>query len=192
MVEWLVELRKRQAATAVRAGESMPDSQSPVFSIGRNHLKTLRKDALFAGLGETDEQGNVTGSHSFRKGTCRMLALSGVPMAITIKIVRHQDAKLTMNTYAEIEGLRDGAKALQEVAGGPLPQALPNEGPQDVTARHHASLAATGTDAVSTTQGSEGASVASPNVAAGHHTSPTDVSVEMVGRTGLEPVTSTM
>jgi integrase len=135
LVPWVVaglkELRERQKAAAVRAGRPMVSQSDRVFALNRGLLEALRKDATWAfgkERGLYDAQGRRTTFHGFRASTCTMLHRAGVTLAVAVKIMRHADPKLTIETYAKLDSLTDGHRELAKMA---LPRvtAVPTELP---------------------------------------------------------------
>lgn len=122
VVERLRDYLKRRSAAAVRAGGAVPDAASPVFDLPRNLLQTLRKDAVFAGLGLYDDVGRKVTFHGFRASTATLLARAGVSASTAMRVLRHSDANLTLKVYAKL-GLADVHRELRERLS---PQVAPN------------------------------------------------------------------
>lgn len=119
LVPWVVaglkELRRLNNEDAARAGRPLLAQSDRVFSIKRGLLESLRKDARWAGLGDHDEQGRRTTFHGFRASTCTMLHRAGITLAVTVRIMRHADPKLTIDTYAKLDALADGHRELAKM-----------------------------------------------------------------------------
>jgi integrase len=117
VVNGLVELHKRDKADALRAGKPMVGQSDRVFGfINRGLLEQLRQDARWAELGDHDAQGRTTTFHGFRASTCTMLHRAGVALAVAVRIMRHADPKLTIETYAKLEALTDGHRELLKMS----------------------------------------------------------------------------
>lgn len=120
LVPWVAaalrELWKRNQADRVRARLPMLGREDLVFTIGRNVLAHLRRDAKWAELGDYDAQGRRTTFHGFRASTCTMLHRAGVSLAVAVRIMRHADPKLTIDTYAKLDTLTDGHRELAKMA----------------------------------------------------------------------------
>jgi len=70
-------------------GKLLP--RSSVFNI---HLKA-------AGISKVDSQGRVTDFHSPRHTFCTISHRAGVPQREAMELMRHNDPRLTANTYAD-------------------------------------------------------------------------------------------
>lgn len=103
VVERLRELRRRQKAVALRAGEPVPGGAAAVFQLRRGLMRSLRKDAKWAGLGLNDEAGRTLTFHGFRASTATLLARAGVSQPIAMRVLRHKDANLTARVYAKLD-----------------------------------------------------------------------------------------
>lgn len=153
MVTALEELWKRNKACATREGKPILTRGDRVFEINRGLLEALRKDARWAELGDYDAQGRRTTFHGFRASTCTMLHREGVALAVAVRIMRHADPKLTINTYAKLDGLADGHRELSKMAV-PKVTAVPiastpastSSVPQRATVGCSVPLAASGTE----------------------------------------------
>jgi integrase len=62
----------------------------------------LHADLERAGIEPVDDQGKHVDMHSFRHTYGTMLALAGVPLKVTQKLMRHADPRLTMNIYSHV------------------------------------------------------------------------------------------
>ena len=123
LVPWVVaaltELKERNKVDALRVDERMAAHSDRVFTIHRGLLEALRKDAQWAfgeKLGLHDTQGRRTTFHGFRASTCTMLHRAGVAIAVAVRIMRHADPRLTIETYAKIDALTDGHRELRKMA----------------------------------------------------------------------------
>ena len=123
LVDWVVvalkELWQRNKAARVRENKPMLGRSDLVFDVNRGLLEALRKDACWAfgeELGEYDAQGRRTTFHGFRASTCTMLHRAGVALAVAVRIMRHADPKLTIETYAKLDALTDGHRELGKMA----------------------------------------------------------------------------
>jgi len=54
-----------------------------------------------AGIAKVDSQGRVVDFHSFRHTFCTNLHRAGVPQREAMELMRHNDPRLTANTYAD-------------------------------------------------------------------------------------------
>src|SRR5208283_6154549 len=59
-------------------------------------------DLKAAGICKTDSQGRVTDFHSLRHTFCTNLHRAGVPQREAMELMRHNDPRLTANTYADV------------------------------------------------------------------------------------------
>jgi len=123
LVPWVVaalaELKERDKIVAMRVDELMAAQSDRVFTIHRGLLEALRKDARWAfgeKLGLHDTQGRRTTFHGFRASTCTMLHRAGVAIAVAVRVMRHADPKLTIETYAKLDALTDGHRELRKMA----------------------------------------------------------------------------
>lgn len=97
-----------EVARALRPRRSRPGE--PVFASVPSMVQ-FRKDLAQAGIEEVDARGRRVVLHSLRHSLATMLAQSKVPPAIAMKIMRHRDIKLTLETYTD-EGLLSAAAAM--------------------------------------------------------------------------------
>ncbi len=76
--------------------------------------KMLVKDLEMAGIPIIDTSGRKIDFHALRTTYATLLVLSGVPLASAVRLMRHSDAKLTMNYYVqfEIQQLADEAQKI--------------------------------------------------------------------------------
>ena len=89
----LKELREFRPADAA-AGNLVFPGMMP-HSVAFNAL--LKR----AGIVKTDSQGRVTDFHSLRHTFCTSLHRAGVPQREAMELMRHNDPRLTANTYAD-------------------------------------------------------------------------------------------
>jgi integrase len=73
-----------------------------VFRLSNDTYEMLRADLELAGIKPIDDQGRHLDMHSFRHTYGTMLALAGVALKVTQKLMRHSDPKLTMNIYSHV------------------------------------------------------------------------------------------
>lgn len=153
LVPWVVtalaELQKRNKADAARAGKPMVGQSDLVFDVKRGLLEALRKDAQWAFgavLGLHDAQGRTTTFHGFRASTCTMLHRAGVALAVAVRIMRHADPKLTIETYAKLDALTDGHRELAKLQAPLFPStpASTSNAPQRAAVGCSVPLAAAG------------------------------------------------
>lgn len=127
VVARLQALLATQDLAAAAAGRIVqPDA--PMFVVPRNLLKQLRADARFAGLGLHDAAGRTLTFHGFRASTATLLVRAGVSPAMTMRVLRHSDPKLTLQLYAKL-GLADVHRELREKLpeAAPAPRVGPNQ-----------------------------------------------------------------
>ena len=86
-------------------------SDTLLFNIGRNFLRTFNLDLAAAGIEKCDAQGRTVDVHCLRHTFATLLARNGVSPSIAQKLMRHSDIRLTMNTYTHLE-LADTAGAV--------------------------------------------------------------------------------
>jgi integrase len=85
-------------------------------------IRAWRKDLKFAGIPYKDERGRYFDFHSLRICLGTFLRLAGVDPSASMKLMRHSDIRLTMQTYND--------DSLHELA--PVVQLLPNLLPPNV------------------------------------------------------------
>ena len=86
-------------------------SETLLFNIGRNFLRTFNLDLAAAGIAKCDAQGRTVDVHCLRHTFATLLARNGVSPSIAQKLMRHSDIRLTMNTYTHLD-LADTAGAV--------------------------------------------------------------------------------
>lgn len=88
-----------------------------VFDVPGYHplMAAWRKDLAHAGIPYRDDRGRVFDFHSLRKCLGTFLRLAGIDPAVSMKMLRHSDIRLTMQVYNDDK--------LQELA--PVVNALP-------------------------------------------------------------------
>ena len=89
----VAELAAFQPARA-SAGDFVFDGLVPRSTVFNVHLKA-------AGISKTDSQGRVVDFHSLRHTFCTILHRAGVPQREAMELMRHNDPRLTANTYAD-------------------------------------------------------------------------------------------
>lgn len=65
------------------------------------HSVSFNADLKAAGILKTDSQGRVVDFHSLRHTFCTNLHRAGVPQREAMELMRHNDPRLTANTYAD-------------------------------------------------------------------------------------------
>lgn len=80
-----------------------------------NAARMVRADLQAAGLEYQDENGHFFDFHALRGQTATDHARGGTPMAVTQKLMRHSDPKLTARHYTHLT-LSDLAKAVESTA----------------------------------------------------------------------------
>jgi integrase len=78
---------------------------SPVFDVPVALIKRFHADCKRAGIPPQDDRGRWVVLHSLRMSFGTFLALAGVPLTVTQKLMRHQDPKLTANIYTDLRML---------------------------------------------------------------------------------------
>ena len=78
-------------------------SDTLLFNIGRNFLRTFNLDLAAAGIEKCDAQGRTVDVHCLRHTFATLLARNGVSPSIAQKLMRHSDIRLTMNTYTHLD-----------------------------------------------------------------------------------------
>ena len=63
--------------------------------------RVFKDDLAAAGITKTDSQGRVVDFHSLRHTFCTNLHRTGVPQREAMELMRHNDPRLTANTYAD-------------------------------------------------------------------------------------------
>ena len=86
-------------------------SNTSLFTLGRNFLRTFNLDLAAAGISKRDAQGRTVDVHSLRHTFATLMARNGVSPSVAQKLMRHSDIRLTMNTYTHL-GLADTAGAV--------------------------------------------------------------------------------
>ena len=130
-----VPLREDLAAElrAIRPLHAAPDDK--VFWYGLPKMATFKEDLRRVGVKHIDAGGRVLDFHGLRLTFGTQLQRSGVPLRTAMSLMRHTDAKLTMNIYTD-PALLDMAGAVED-----LPDLKPK-------AESSAVRIQTGTDAV--------------------------------------------
>jgi integrase len=96
-------------ATALKAFR--PADAEPDDSVFRRFYRTKRfkEDLAAAGIEYRDAQGRYVDFHSFRHTTCTNLARAGVGMRTAMQVMRHSDARLTAVVYTDTDQLPTAA-----------------------------------------------------------------------------------
>jgi integrase len=98
------------------AGRAAAD---PVFAIpshGAELLKAFKKDLAHAGIPYRDDLGRYADFHSLRKSLGTALRQAGVDVAVSRRLMRHSDVRLTLQVYND-----DRLHDLHEAAVSRLP-----------------------------------------------------------------------
>jgi len=90
----VAELSQFRPANA-QAGDLVFDGLMPHSVAFNVHLKAV-------GISKTDSQGRVVDFHSLRHTFCTNLHRAGVPQREAMELMRHNDPRLTANTYADV------------------------------------------------------------------------------------------
>jgi hypothetical protein len=90
----VAELLQFRPANA-QAGDLVFDGLMPHSVAFNAHLKAV-------GIAKTDSQGRVVDFHSLRHTFCTNLHRAGVPQREAMELMRHNDPRLTANTYADV------------------------------------------------------------------------------------------
>ncbi len=90
----VAELLQFRPANA-QAGDLVFDGLMPHSVAFNAHLKAV-------GISKTDSQGRVVDFHSLRHTFCTNLHRAGVPQREAMELMRHNDPRLTANTYADV------------------------------------------------------------------------------------------
>lgn len=115
LVRLLEEERRRQALELRRPVAA----DDPVLQIGattshRWVLDRLRKDAAWAELKITDDEGRVLDFHALRASCATILAAHGASPAVAQRILRHSDPRITMKVYTKL-GIGELAGAMDAI-----------------------------------------------------------------------------
>ncbi len=73
-----------------------------VFNVPADLIRQFHADCKRAGIPRHDDRGHQVDLHSLRMSFGTFLALSGVPLTVTQRLMRHSDPKLTSNIYTDI------------------------------------------------------------------------------------------
>jgi integrase len=73
-----------------------------VFNVPADLIRRFHADCKRAGIARHDDRGHRVDLHSLRVSFGTYLALSGVPLTVTQRLMRHSDPKLTSNLYTDI------------------------------------------------------------------------------------------
>lgn len=108
---------------------------------GNQFLVAFRRDLAAARIPEQDARGRKVVLHSLRHSLATMLAISGVPIAIAQRILRHRDIRLTAEVYCD-EALLPVAYAMTAlpslaVTGAETAPFVSINGDQNVTTSRH-------------------------------------------------------
>lgn len=99
-----------ELAEALAAHRGRASDRAAVFAEIPDMAK-FRADLAAAEIMEQDSRGRKAVLHSLRHSLATMLAVSGVPMAVAQRIMRHRDIRLTAEVYTD-EGLLPLAAAM--------------------------------------------------------------------------------
>ena len=77
----------------------------PVFDIPADLIKRFHGDRKRASIVRIDDRGQRVDLHSLRKSFGTFLALAGVPLTVSQRLMRHSDPKLTSNIYTDLRKL---------------------------------------------------------------------------------------
>jgi integrase len=80
-----------------------------VFRVPAELVKILKRDLKLAGIAYRDEQGRTLDVHALRHTTATFLSRAKVPPAVTQRIMRHSDIKLTLQVYTDVQQLDEAA-----------------------------------------------------------------------------------
>ncbi|MFH1499913.1 MAG: site-specific integrase [Verrucomicrobiota bacterium] len=97
-----------------------------VFHYRIPRMPTLRRDLDRLGIPYVDSIGRRFDFHAFRKTFCTILHRMGVPMRVAQELMRHSDARLTMEVYTDANAL----PLFQEMAKITAPSCSPIGSPQ--------------------------------------------------------------
>ena len=73
-----------------------------VFDVPADLIRRFHGDCKRAGIARKDDRDHQVDLHSLRLTFGTLLALSGVPLTVTQRLMRHSDPKLTSNIYTDI------------------------------------------------------------------------------------------
>jgi integrase len=108
-----------ELAAALRAwiADTKKGAVDPVFAVPgySSIMRAWKKDLAAAGIPYRDDKGRVFDFHSLRKCLGTFLRLAGIDPAVSMKMMRHSDIRLTMEVYNDDQ--------LQELA--PVVNVLP-------------------------------------------------------------------
>jgi integrase len=77
----------------------------PMFDIPADLIKRFHGDCKRGKIARLDDRGQRVDLHSLRKSFGTFLALAGVPLTVTQRLMRHSDPKLTSNIYTDLNKL---------------------------------------------------------------------------------------
>jgi integrase len=89
-----------------------------VFNVPADLIRRFHADCKRAGIPRYDDRNHQVDLHSLRLSFGTLLALSGVPLTVTQRLMRHSDPKLTSNIYTDIRllDLQGAVAAMPPVA----------------------------------------------------------------------------
>jgi integrase len=76
-----------------------------VFNVPADLIKRFHGDCKRGEIARYDDRGQRVDLHSLRKSFGTFLALAGVPLTVTQRLMRHSDPKLTSNIYTDLRKL---------------------------------------------------------------------------------------
>ena len=76
-----------------------------VFDVPADLIKRLHGGCKRAKISRIDDRGQRVDLHSLRKSFGTFLALAGVPLTVTERLMRLSDPKLTSNIYTDLRKL---------------------------------------------------------------------------------------
>ena len=91
----------------------------PVFEIPADLIKRFHGDCKRGKIARYDDRNQQVDLHSLRKSFGTFLALAGVPLTVTQRLMRHSDPKLTSNIYTDLRklDLHGAVSAMPPVVG---------------------------------------------------------------------------
>ena len=121
MASWVVDMLTRwrnawRPGTPTHPGQGEVLQPRPKLRVWSSvpHHTTVRRDFERAGIPKQTNQGHVD-LHALRVTCGTMLARSGASLAVSMRLLRHSDPRLTLNVYAALvdDDLRAGVDALE-------------------------------------------------------------------------------
>ncbi len=117
---WLESMRNEafRNVVAIRSSDRLA-TETPLFHIPRQFVKTLDRDLAAAGIAKQDERGRTIDFHALRHTFGTLLSVSGVAPRTAQQAMRHSHIDLTMNVYTDPK-LLDLARAVEMLPTLPL------------------------------------------------------------------------